>query len=168
MQHHKIRHKLKKKGWEKHYVDKTLHILKKAEKKKPKHIKRLDNLLHLILLGVILLGTVIIMFAILPILINLPGWLIGLVVFILGLSFGFFVDNELRDTELSHKHYILSGILISGIATGALFLALDFAKGKLKELGIFVSVNPLLILFSYFVGFSLPHIFYKIKEHSKK
>jgi len=159
-----IAKKLKKKGWKKHHIAKTLHILNKAEAKKHPHVKFLDKLIFSFTLIMVIFGNVVLLTALLPVMINMPN-AISLIIFgIVGFGFGLLIDNIIRDMELTKKHYFFAGILIALMATFSMFLVITVARSMLKESGILIKINPLLTIFIYIIAFTLPHILYKIKE----
>lgn len=162
--HHKIARKLKKKGWKKHHIAKTIHILKKAEEKKHPHVKILDKILFWLVLFLIMLGNVIILIALLPVIIEIPQTFSLVIFVVIGFAFGSLIDNIIKDMELTKKHYFSAGLLIVLMATLSMFLVLTFARYVLKEVGILIRINPLLTIFIYIIAFTLPHILYKIKE----
>ena len=162
--HHKIARKLKKKGWRKHHIAKTIHILKKAEEKKHPHVKILDKMLFWLVLFLIMLGNVIILTALLPVIIEMPQTFSLVIFVVIGFAFGSLIDNIIKDMELTKKHYFSAGLLIALMASLSMFLVLTFARYVLKEVGILIKINPLLTIFIYIIAFTLPHIFYKIKD----
>lgn len=162
--HHKIAYKLKKKGWKKHHIAKTIHILKKAEDKKHPSVKVLDKILFWLVLFLIMLGNVIILIALLPVIIEMPQTITLIIFAIIGFAFGALIDNIIKDMELTRKHYFLAGVLIALMATLNMFLVITFARYVLKEVGVLIRINPLLTIFIYIIAFTLPHILFKIKE----
>jgi hypothetical protein len=163
--HDKIHKKLKKKGWDKHYLKKTMQILKKSHLHKSNSVKFLDKSIFWVFIFIMILGNIIIFLGITPILIESPKWLSYLVLFIIGLSFGFFVDYILRHIEMSHHHYMSLGIILPTTSLVSMFIILDFVKNVIKETGLFISINIILALTLYISGYLMPHIIFKHFEH---
>ena len=154
--HKKLTEKLKKKGWSKHYIAKTSHILKKHKKS--------DNLTFWTLIILMILGSGIVFIGITPVLIKAPSWLFFLIIFVLGLCLGFFIDHIIRHLDIDHRHYVFVGLFMPLVLTALLFLLLNYVKEIVKQLGLFISINPLAVILIYMAGYSLPHIIYKINE----
>jgi uncharacterized membrane protein len=162
--HKKITHKLRKRGWKEQHIARTLDILENAEKKKQPLVRVLDNLLYWLALFLVLAVNIVIFIGILPVIVEVPQWLVILIVSVMGLCFGFFMDIILRDINLTRKHYVFAGFLISLIAIATVFVVMEIAKYIAREIGIIIKTNPLLMVFFYILGFSLPHMLFKIKE----
>jgi hypothetical protein len=162
--HKRITHALKKRGWQKKHIDKVAQIMKKGEKNKPKGIKILDGLIYWIILVFVLLGNMIVLAGSLPIILEMPEWVLIIVLSIIGLGFGFLVDTLIRDINMSIGNYLFAGFLIPVIATINMLFILEIAKIVAKMIGIIIKMNPLLVVFFYIVSFSLPHVLYKINE----
>jgi len=82
--HKKIAHKLKKRGWDKKSISHSVKILKKAEKKKSKHIKKLDKSVYWIFLFLIILVNAMIFLGLIPVFILSPEWFSVLIMGIFG------------------------------------------------------------------------------------
>ena len=163
-----IAHKLKKKGWKKHHIAKTLNILKKAEDKKHPYIKILDKFIFSFTLAMIIFGNIVLLTALLPIIIDMPQAFTLTIFALVGYGFGLLIDNIIQDMELAKKHYFFAGILIALMATLSMFLVITLAKSMLTDVGILVRINPLLAVFVYIIAFTLPHVLYKIKDAKQK
>ena len=161
--HKKLIQKMKKKGWEKHYLSKTYHILKNSEKNKHSRIKKLDKVLILITLLFIILVDIIILIGVLPLFIFMPHWFSLLVVIMIGLIAGAFIDYLLRHLNLTHKQYITSTLITTTMLL-LFFWVIKQVNPILIRLGYIIDINPLLILFFYKISYFLPHTIYKVKK----
>lgn len=162
--HQKIAHKLKKRGWDKHSISHSIKILKKGEKNKSKHIKKLDNMIYWMFLALIIIGNAMVFIGVLPILIYSPEWVSVLTLGILGLCVGTLIDILIRHHEFKHKHYINALVSITVMAVLSLFLILELVKPILAKVHWYIRINPLLILTTYIISITLPHIIFKISE----
>ena len=93
--HKKIASSLHAKGWKKSVVRSTLHILNQAEKKKHPHIKKLDEYFFWSVLALLILGTSMLLFGMLYVIVSMPTWLSVVSIIVAGLCFGFLLDNLL-------------------------------------------------------------------------
>ncbi|MBN2367936.1 hypothetical protein JXC34_02880 [Candidatus Woesearchaeota archaeon] len=165
--HRHIAETLKQKGWEDSHISKTIAILKKAEENKHPNLVLLDQSLFVVSLVLVVIMNILIFTGILPLIIELPLWLVILCVSLLGLCFGFFMDHALRHMDLYKHHYVLAGLILSVSSAAIMFLVLQIAQGVLNQSGIYIKTNPILLIMAYVISFSLPHFTYKIKETSK-
>jgi hypothetical protein len=162
--HKKISHKLKKRGWNSHYISKTIDIMKKAEKKRKTNIKVLDAIIYWTILIFVLVGNMIILVGVVPVIIEMPQFVVVLVLSLVGICFGFIIDTLIREINLSTQHYLFAGFLIPVIATINMLYVIEISKIIAGKIGIIIKLNPLLVVFFYILFFSIPHIIYKIKE----
>ena len=162
--HKKIAHKLKKKGWDSHSISHTVKILKKAEKNKPAHIKKLDKMIYWFFLFLIMIGNALIFFGIIPLLIYSPDWLSILIIGILGVCVGFFIDILIRHHDFGHHHYFNAILSITTVAVASLLLILFFVKPIIATKNWYIHENPFLLLTSYVFGSIIPHIIFKVRE----
>lgn len=156
--HKKISHRLKKKGWEKKYIAKTVEIIKT-----PRNL-RLDAVMLWVVLVLSLLGNMIMLGGILPVIISMPQMFVLFILSVIGVSFGYLIDSLIREINLSVGHYLLAGLLIPVIATINMLFIIQIARVIAVKIGIIIKTNPLLAVFIYLVFFSMPHFIYKIKE----
>jgi len=156
----RIAHGLKKRGWDSHYIARTLAILKKSEKKR----LVVDSVLFWVMLVLILLGNMIILVSVLPVMIQMPLWVVIVVLSVIGLCFGFLIDSVIRDINLTAGHYLLAGFIIPLIATINMFFVINIADFVARKIGVIIRINPLLVVALYILFFSSPHIIYKLKS----
>ena len=158
--HNKIHRSIKKKGWDKQYISKTISILKK----KHPHHKKQNILLFWFSVLLMIFTSTIVFVGVMPVIIKTPFWLTYFVILILGLCIGWFMDHVLRHIEMTHKHYVFTGLFIPVCLGIILFIILEFVKSIVKDIGIFISINPLLLLMLYIIGYSIPHLMYLLNE----
>jgi hypothetical protein len=162
----RIASRLKKKGWDNHYIAKTSAIMKKAEKKKHPVQKTMDMVTYWVILFATLLGNIILLAGVLPLVIGMPQLVVILVLSMIGLCFGFLIDNVIREINLNSGHYILAGFLIPVIATINMYFLLRIAGIIAGMINISLVLNPLLLVSCYVLFFSAPHLAYKLKENA--
>ena len=162
--HKKIAHKLKKKGWDAHSISHSIKILKKAEKNKPAYIKKMDSMIYWLFLVLIMIGNAMIFFGIIPILIYSPDWVSILILGLLGLCVGFFIDVLIKHHDFKHHHYFNAILSITTVAVASLFLILFFIKPIIATKHWYIHENPFLLLVSYVIGSVIPHIIFKVRE----
>jgi hypothetical protein len=162
---HKIHHKLKKKKWDKPFISKTLHILKNAEKHKHPHFKKIDKIIYWIFIAVMIICNILVFVGITPIMINNSQIISYSTILIVGLCLGFFIDYVLRHMDIDYRHYLFSGIFIPLVSMTFLIFYLDYVKSQIKEVGWFISINIILFVIIYTIGYSIPHFIYKITEN---
>ena len=71
--HRKLTNKFKKKGWSKHYLAKTSHILKKH--------KKTDNVTFWTFIILMMFGSGLVFIGIMPVLVKAPSWLFFSIIF---------------------------------------------------------------------------------------
>jgi hypothetical protein len=162
--HHRVLRNLEKKGWDEHYLSHTVSILKKAEKKKKLHIKILDRILYVLILIFILSCNILLLFGLMPVIVSMPLAVSLIVILILGVAFGFVADNLLMDIEMTHKHYIISALMIILFSLATMVLGIHYWKTFLVSKGIFVNPNLPAVLFFYITSFLSPHIYINIRK----
>ena len=159
---HKIALHLKKRGWKKHHIATVIKHLKTGEENKHHKIK--DRHVLLMAFFIIIIGNVLALAGILPVLIGMPQWVILITVTALGLCFGYLMDGVIREFDIMHKHFMASGILISVIATITMLAVIELGNTLLRPVGLTIQINPLLTIFFYISGFSLPHLINRAKD----
>ena len=148
---HNIVHKLKKKGWDKHYIGKTHRIFKKS---------KTDNKLFWKVSFISIIGNIILLTGILPLIIGLPFGLVLIMTLLAGVCIGVFIEILLREMVVSWKHYAVGGVLNIVIVVLYFLLILNITETILNQADIFIMVNPLAVVSTYIVGFILPHIIF--------
>lgn len=157
--HKKIEHRLKKKGWDKKYISKTLEIIKKP------HVNLLDAILMWVILIIALTGNMILLAGILPIMISMPQLFVLFILAVIGVCFGYLIDGLIHEINLSLGHYLVAGLLIPTIATINMLFTIQIARLVATKIGIIIETNPLLAVFVYLVFFSMPHFVYRFREN---
>jgi len=161
--HNLIAVRLKKRGWEDEHIRSTIHILKKAQIKKQLHIKFLDKNLYWFIILFLILGNIIILTGLIYLVVFLPMWLTIFFVMMIGLIFGFIVDNLLLDIEMTHKHYVVAGSVVALMSTATLLIVISLVESTLTRSGIFIKSNPLILILFYLISLILPHIITRLK-----
>jgi hypothetical protein len=152
--HARLQAKLKKRGWDTHYVRKTVQMLK-GRKAHP-----LDRHMFWIYLVVFEICTLIVFFGTLPMLALLPNLYSIAAISLLGMSLGFLSEHIFLHYELDKKHY--SSLVVLLVANIFIYLFIfNSTKLLLVRYGLFIDANPLAMISFYTLGYLLPHIFHK-------
>ncbi|MFH2020826.1 MAG: hypothetical protein ABIJ34_05400 [archaeon] len=161
--HTRIAKKLEKRGWEKRYIARTLHILKGAEKIKHPKIKKLDKSMFTLFIVLFTVCSTIIFVAAIPVFVGAPSLSI-FVISCMGICLGLFSDYLLRHMDIDHRHYSFALFFLPLLTLGLLMLTLNITKSVVQDIGIFVTINPLLIIVFYTLSYSLPHMLHKLTK----
>ncbi len=159
-----LKEKLHKRGWDKHSINRTLHVLDKAEKTRSKHSRQLDKYTFVTFILVFLAASLAIFIGTLPVLIKVPSWFSIIVISILGLCLGSLSDQVLGHMHFDHRHYIFMLFFLPLSSLAMLFIIFGFTKTILTGVGIYLAINPVFVAVAYALSFSIPHIIKKIKE----
>jgi len=153
-----MRKNLYLKGWSEEEVKYAEKVIRKAEKKKHPHVKKLETCLYWFTLIIGIIGTLLISLILIPVLlINSTAWgyvLTGVFAFLLGALIILIV----KDLEwLEHHHHLLISLLIPIIAIFNLFIVVNRINLLSHSLGLNNFHNPTLIGATYFICFILPY-----------
>ncbi len=163
--HKKIAHKLKKRGWDKESISHSVKVLKKAEKNKPEHIKKLDKSIYWIFIVLIIVGNAMIFFGLVPIFIFFPDWISAIIMALLGVCVGFFIDILIRHHDFNHHHYLSAVISITTAAVASLFIIFSLINSIISAKNWYITTNPIILLTPYIMGNIIPHILFKASEN---
>lgn len=159
----KIKETLKKRGWTKREIDKTLKIIGEAKKNKHPAIKFLDNAVYWIVLIAAIIGNFIISIALIPFLLALNRFQLYLIIITIGIAFGLLFELLIRSiAHLKTKHHVFFGLFIPIIAIINVFIIINIANNLDKMLMIKNIHNPITISIVYAVAFILPYSFYHL------
>ena len=102
----------------------------------------------------------------LPLMLLMEGWVVYIIVGIIGLLFGFIFDFLIRDLEhLEKRHHLFAAGVIPMIAILDLFLIQLVAKNIASILRIQVVQNPLMLGSLYLLAFLMPFTYsYMVKR----
>ena len=161
-----MKKKLHIKGWSKEEIKRAENIIKKAEKKKHIHIKKLENSLYWFTLIIGVLGTVLFSLILIPILIiNSNAW--GYVLTgVFGFLLGAIIIIIIKDMHwLEHHHHLFISLIIPIIAIFNLFIVVNKVNMLNYGIGFNNIHNPIIIGVIYFVCFIIPYaIFLLLKR----
>ena len=127
-------------------------------------VKMLDRLLFWLALFLAIAANIIVLVGVSPLIIRMPLWFVLLCFSVIGLCCGFFIDNILRDIDLTARHYAAFGLIMPLIATLTILFTFDQINSAVREIGFIVKINPLLVLLVYIISFSLPHIAFRLRN----
>jgi hypothetical protein len=155
-----ITERLKKKGWTKREIDKTLKIVEKAKKNKHPTIKFLDSLVYWIALIAAIVGNFIISLSLIPFLLFLNPLQLYAVVVTIGIAFGLLFELLIRSiTYLKTGHHLFFGFLIPIIAIINFFIVTIVADylflGRSTH-------NPFIVAVVYAAAFIAPYASYHL------
>jgi hypothetical protein len=159
----RIKEKLKKRGWTKREIDKTLKIVREAKKNKHPAIKFLDKTVYWISLTVAIISNFIISIALIPFLLTLNYFQLYLVIVTIGFGFGLLFELLIRSiTHLRTKHHLFFGFLIPLIAIINVFIITNISNNLEKMLLIRNIHNPFAVSIVYAVAFIMPYAVYHL------
>lgn len=153
-----MKKKLHVKGWSKEEIKQAEKILKKAEKKKHPHIKRLEDSLYWFTLIIGILGSIVVSLILIPILIiNNNAW-----TYILTGLFGFLIGALIviiiKDLHwLERHHHLFISLLIPVIAFFNFIMVVNRVNILNYGIGLANIHNPIGVGMIYFVCFSIPY-----------
>ena len=153
--------KLKKKGWDKEELDFAKLVFKEHEAKHHIFHPFVDDVLHILLFGLMILLNGFAFTFLLPIILVMPFWFAAIFITLLGLGLGAVcavVMNDLTHLE-GHHHFFFFTIIPA--TTVVLFLGLMYV---IQENFFFLLFpEPLSISLLYISGFVLPFLYHKFK-----
>ena len=153
-----MKKRLHLKGWTKGEIRHAEAIMKKAEKNKHPHIKKIENSLFWFTLIIGVLGTILISLVMIPILIvNSNAWSYILTA-VFGFLLGALIVIIIKDMHwLEHHHHLFISILIPLIAILNFFIVVNRVNLLNYSLGINNFHNPIYIGLVYLVCFVIPY-----------
>lgn len=158
-----MREKLKKKGWTKKEIDKTLKIINRAKENKHPAIKFLDKTVYWIALVVAIIGNFIISIALIPFLLALKPFQLYLTIITIGIAIGLLFELLIRSiTHLEAEHHLFFGFYIPIIAIINVFIITIIANNLEDVLMIENVHNPLVVSVVYGVAFIIPYAVYHL------
>lgn len=137
----------------------TLEIFRRAEQLKPYSIRFIDASLPWVLLFLSVLGNFIVSVVLVPMLLILKGWLLYLVLFLIGSSFGWAFGFILHSVQKIRKPLIILPVFIPSLAliNVGIFAVLSNRLISLLHLST-PPHNPLIVGASYVLGYILPYV----------
>jgi hypothetical protein len=170
MKHHLLRKKLLKKGWHEKDISHALDTFLKAEFKKHPLLLKLDRALAWIALFFSVFINFIVSFALIPLYLTMPMYVVIVCIFFFGFCFGIMIDIFVREIDYFDKnHYIIAGIFIPSLSIITMYYTMKTANVFSIYLPTAKTQNPFLLAIAYLISFSMPHIIYKfteIEEHN--
>ena len=161
-----LKHRLRKKGWAEHEIEKTIASFKKADLNKHRHIKNLESIIFWIALSMMVLGSLVVAVGVIPLIMTLSAQNLYITIAIIGLVLGM-LFNFLMD-EMSYietHHHLITSIFIPVIAALSLFIITTFSNYLVLALGISVKIeNPVLVGLIYAAFLSIPYIISRVEK----
>ena len=155
---------LKAKGWTEKEISSTEKIIGKED---TSAVKTQIMLYWMIIFAMVFI-TLLVSFWLIPFFVVFQGWIVFLVLFILGLSFGAMFNNLIIHLEhLNRKHYILAGMLIPIVAIASLFIITKAAAYAAAKINLPARQSPLEVSAVYLIGFLLPYIYGLLYQRKK-
>jgi hypothetical protein len=142
-----------------------------SQKMRKKHIfyvKENQRVFHFISMIVLSVASFFASIVLVPMLIFFSSTTIYTLVILVGLLFGFTFGFMFLDLQhLEHKHHIIMGIIVPGIAVLNIFLMMNLTKKIADFFLIDLQHNPMLVATFYLLGFILPYLFIGLAEYFK-
>jgi hypothetical protein len=149
--------RLQAKGWSEEEIQHAQGVLLEAEAKKHPRLIFLEKAMYWILLLVVLIGSIIGMWMLLPFLAILNTWGAVLLIFIIGVVFGSISSILIKDVEnleIHHHLWISLIIPISAIITSIIITRQ--AQHISEAINISTQHNPLILGIVYSIGSLIP------------
>ena len=159
---------LEKKGWTAPEVAAAQKIYQEAPKKRADYVKLLDAILYWVLLGVTIIANFIVSIVLVPFLLVLTGIYVHIALVFAGLVFGTLMDVVIREQEsMQQKHFIIAELFIPILALLNIYIITRLSNQLAVVLHQPGATNPFIAAVVYVIGFSFPHVFFKLTKHSK-
>jgi len=154
-----MRKRLHKKGWEKAEIDRVERIIKKAEKNKHPHVKKLENSLYWFTLIIGILGTVFFSIMLIPILIASTNTWGYVLTGMLGFLLGALIIIIIKDLHwLEDHHHLFIALLIPVIALLNFIIVVNRVNALKYQLGLGIQHHPFIIGIIYLICFLIPYM----------
>ncbi len=159
------RGELKKKGWSVKELKNTEKLLKYNENSS----KKMQIMLYWFIIFAMIFLTLLISVWLIPLFMVLEGWVVFVLLFVLGLAFGAMFNNLIIHLEhLNKKHYVIAGLLIPVVAIASLFIIVKAAAYTSALFNLSIRQNPLEVSLFYVVGFLIPYVYGLIYTPNKQ
>jgi len=153
------------KGWSVKEIEHASKIIARAEDKKHKTIRLIDNSVYWALLVIIVVASIVCSIFLTPFLFAVKNYFVLIMTSIVGLIFGvmfsiIIVDIEKIDTR--HNKNLLSTFVLCGMINFCLIIL--FANSFMINTRLTMSYNIFLIAGIYLFSYLVPHITYIIRN----
>ncbi len=147
------------KEWSSEFAVRTEEIFRRAEQMKPASIRFIDASLPWIMLFLAVLGNFVVSVVLVPLLLILKGWLLYLVLFLIGSSFGWAFSFILSSVQKIRKPLIILPVFIPSLAliNVGIFAVLSNRLISLLHLST-PPHNPFIVGASYVLGYIIPYL----------
>ena len=165
-----FRERLVEKGWAEDEIKKTMGMVY-GEGKQEKHIEykqEMNKVVYWVTLLVLTIANFLISIVLIPFLLVMKPYQLGIIVGLLGFMFGLMFNLIVRDIEhIETKHHVVAAIFIPSIALINVFVMVSISNNLSARLGL-VQENPIIISLIYVAAFLAPYIFSEFKEAASK
>lgn len=154
-----LKKKLHLKGWSKEEISHAHKIMKKAEKNKHPHVKKLENSLYWFTLAIGIIGTIFLSLVLIPVLmVNNNAWTY-VITGIFGFLLGSLIVIIIKDLHwLEGHHHLFITLLIPIIAIFNFFIVVSRINVLNNAIGINSYHNPIIIGVVYLICFLIPYL----------
>lgn len=154
-----LRERLKDKGWENRYIEKTIEIVNNADEKRLDITKKIDKIIYFIAILIAIVGNFIISIILIPFLITITNKIaLGVIIFAISLSFGYLFNFILKDIkELDTQNHIIAGLFIPCLGVINIFVITNVSNHFVNILNIQNPHNPIVVGFIYLASFITPY-----------
>jgi hypothetical protein len=152
---------IKKREWPEEDKRKALSLLKKDSTTKENNRQ---DLIHWIFLFIMIIANLLISIVLIPILLVLQGIFLYLIVFIIGLTFGFLFNILLIEIQSHEKDKkIVAGLLIPALAAINVYYIVSFSNFLIPHFNLKTTPHSSIIVgVLYAIGFLIPYYIYKL------
>ncbi|MBN2142961.1 hypothetical protein JW711_06560 [Candidatus Woesearchaeota archaeon] len=159
--HHQKRIKrLHAKGWSMDEIAQVDIALNRAERKKHPHVRHVETGMFWFTLCTGVLGSLILSFALIPILVAASNmWTYG-ITFLFGLLLGILIIYIVKRMHWLSSHQVSVSFIVPLVAVFNFFIIIFHVNGLSELSGFTARQDPVLIGTLYFIGFLLPYAFF--------
>ena len=162
-----LHQRMREKGWSEDHISHLVETINDEElqKKHAKHRVKKSSAVYWVGLIISVLGNLIIATLFVPFLLFQNTIQVSVFLAVIGLIFGYAVHLFIKDIEhIYDRHHYFEGLFIPTLALVTVIVMVIVANVSAKILSIESKHNPWIVGFVYFVAFSSPYLFYKIKD----
>jgi hypothetical protein len=162
-----LRERLVEKGWAEDEIKKTESMVY-GEGKQEKHIgfkEEMNKIVYWTTLLVLTIANFLISLVLIPFLLVMKPYQLGIIVGLLGFMFGLMFNLIVRDIEhIETKHHVAAAVFIPTLALINMFVMVSISNNLSTRLSLQIHENPWLISVIYVAAFLVPYIYSELIE----
>ena len=156
--------KLKKRGWSRAEIDKTMRTIHRGEHKKSLFSKFLERMIFWLALFICLVGNFFISMMLIPMLLLIKGNFFYFILIIVGFTVGILFELIVCSLEnMEKKKYVISGIFVPFLSLINIFLISQLSNNFSSLMHVSAGYHdPLIVSLIYVISFMIPYFVHKI------